>query len=533
MISINQNLNNAILKVTKRAESSNRAHLVSTFVDVGPLFTLLSNIENQILFGRRGTGKTHALSYLANYVDESGDIAIQIDMRNIGSSGGIYSDSSLGISERATTLIVDTLSAMHDSLLEYVIQKSEEVNLAVVGPLLDNLADAITQVKVVGEVQVEDHSSDRRVTQEGEKLSLSYDKGIKLGYELNDSNQNESTNSRKVNRTGRERLRIHFGTVKKFISAILKSVAPKRLWIILDEWSEVPIDLQPYLADLLKRTLLSVEGVSVKIAAIEQRCNFRITEDGSLDIGIEIGADVAASLNLDEYMVFENSSENAKDFFGQLIFKHIASIIPADDLKGIKTYEQFTKLAFTQVNAFDEFVKASEGVPRDAINILGIAAQQAKSSPISIPNIRHAAKVWFNRSKETAITPRPGATTLLQWIITEVIAHRRARAFLLRSDVKDPLIDFLFDSRVLHVIKQSVSSHDSPGVRYNVYSIDYGCYVDLITTTRAPEGLFEVETEEGSQFVDVPSNDYRAIRRAILDLGKFKEFQATQGVMIY
>ncbi len=525
---MNKALNTAMLRVSKRAETNNRAHLVSTFVDVGPLFTLLSNIENQILFGRRGTGKTHALSYLANHVDQTKDIPIQIDMRNIGSSGGVYSDTSLSIPERATTLLVDTLSALHDSLLDYVIDGNHDLNLAIIGPILDDLAEAITQVRVVGDVQVEDLQSRRQSEQEVQKVSLSYAKGLTMGYESSDNSHSEQTIQSKINRSGREIYRVNFGTVKKYFNSIIRRVSPRRVWVLLDEWSEVPIDLQPYLADLLKRTLLSVEGVTIKIAAIEQRCNFRISEFGGIDVGIEIGADAAASLNLDEYMVFDNNSENAKNFFGQLIYKHISSIVTSQEMRGATDYEQFVRLAFTQGNAFDEFVKAAEGVPRDAINILSIAAQRAHESAISIPNVREAAKIWFNRSKETAITSRPYASQLLQWIVHEVIAHRRARAFLLRSDVKDSLIDFLFDSRVLHVIKQSVSSHDSPGIRYTVYSIDYGCYVDLINTARAPEGLFEIETDDGFHYVDVPSNDYRAIRRAILDLNKFKEFQIEQ-----
>ena len=180
--------------------------------------------------------------------------------------------------------------------------------------------------------------------------------------------------------------------------------------------------------------------------------------------------------------------------------------------------------AFTQQNAFDDFVRSAEGVPRDAINILGIAAQKAVQNPISISHIRIAAKTWYNRAKETAVNSKPEAHRLLRWIIDEVIAHRRARAFLLRNDVRDELIDYLFDARVLHVVKQSVSAHDQPGVRFNVYGIDYGCYVDLINTSRAPQGLFQVEQEDGEvEFIEVPVNDYRSIRRAILDLKLFRD----------
>ena len=107
-------------------------------------------------------------------------------------------------------------------------------------------------------------------------------------------------------------------------------------------------------------------------------------------------------------------------------------------------------------------------------------------------------------------------------MIDTVIGQRRARAFLLRTDVADRLIDALYDARVLHVLKRSVSTHDQPGVRYDVYKLDYGCYVDLISTAKAPAGLLPFDDESGEgRFIDVPPDDYRSIRRAILTLEDF------------
>jgi hypothetical protein len=75
---------------------------------------------------------------------------------------------------------------------------------------------------------------------------------------------------------------------------------------------------------------------------------------------------------------------------------------------------------------------------------------------------------------------------------------------------------------VLHVIKRGVSANDRPGVRFDVFTLDFGCYVELISTTAAPEGLFEVEDgDRGAEFVVVPKDDYRSIRRAVLELGTF------------
>ena len=53
--------------------------------------------------------------------------------------------------------------------------------------------------------------------------------------------------------------------------------------------------------------------------------------------------------------------------------------------------------------------------------------------------------------------------------------------------------------------------------------IDYGAYVDLVQTKYAPQGDLPTgsEGEGGYNSIDVPKQDLRAIRRAILDLDTF------------
>src|SRR6266542_2324139 len=113
-------VNTAFLKMRLRAEGEDPSVLVKTFVDVGHLFTILSNDDHQVLYGRRGTGKTHALNYLAEDIRRRrGEVPVYIDMRSIGSSGGLYADDSAPLSERATRLLMDTLAAMQMKLSEF------------------------------------------------------------------------------------------------------------------------------------------------------------------------------------------------------------------------------------------------------------------------------------------------------------------------------------------------------------------------------------------------------------------------------
>jgi hypothetical protein len=128
-------------------------------------------------------------------------------------------------------------------------------------------------------------------------------------------------------------------------------------------------------------------------------------------------------------------------------------------------------------------------------------------------DVRMAARDWYQQDKAAVVRANPALDRVLGHIVDIVIGARRARAFLFPSNLRNESVERLFDARVLHLLKKNISSRDEPGVRYDVFKIDYGCYVDLINTQKAPQGLFE--TDEG-KFVEVPADDYRSIRRAIL-----------------
>jgi hypothetical protein len=518
--SLNYQINAAFLGIQRRAEGVDRQTLVQTFVDIGPLFRVLSSRDHQIVYGRRGTGKTHALLYLAEQ-EKKGAVPVYVDLRYIGSSGGLYGDPNIPIQQRATRLLLDVLGAIHETLLNYAVDAA--LNLAAIGPALDKLADAATEVEVVGELHRESTLAEgnERENTSGSKWSLQANPAIELSGQ--DVVRTSKEAQEKVVESGTPRYRVHFGSTSKALAELVHAASPLRLLIILDEWSAVPFDLQPYLADLIRRAVFPVPGITVKVAAIEQRSNFNL--GGHSDYtGIEIGADASADVDLDDYMVFDNNAQKAMQFFQELIFRHYKS--ETMTRPEFTTSDGLVQSAFTQKNAFEDFVKAAEGVPRDAFNVLSVAAQRDMNEKISIPTIRVAARQWFQRDKEGAIRSNTNAQDLLHWIIDEVIAHRRARAFLLKSGTRHPLIDSLFDARLLHVIKRSISGQDQPGVRYDAYKLDYGCYVDLLATTKAPtHDLFEndVEPEAGAAGVKVPTDDYRAIRRAVLDLGQFEK----------
>jgi hypothetical protein len=515
-------VNKALLHVSRRAERSSGSQLLASFVDVGELSASVRGLDHQIMYGRRGTGKTHVLSILGQSAREARDLAVQLDLRTLGSTGGIYADLSLPLAERATRLLSDLLWGIHDGIMGIAID-DESVDLGDVQSRLDLLASSISEVRVVGQTTQTAARTDSVADTSSFGIGFAASLQPSISTQAGIANRTEASSALTQSTTGETRHRIHFGNVVRDLQALLSVMPTKRLWLLLDEWSEVPLDLQPYLGDFLRRTVFPIGRITVKIAAIEQRTNFRTAlSDGSY-IGIEIGADGSPSLTLDDFMVFDNDAQASTSFFRALLWKHVVSVDAAGEVAGWSE-DQFASEAFTQVSAIQELARAAEGVPRDAINIAAIAARIAGDRKIAVADVRTAARQWYQQSKEATVNSRAQAPELLHWIIQEVIGGRRARAFLLPTSTRDELIDYLYDSRVLHVIKKSVSSNETPGARYNVYAIDYGCYVDLISTANAPAGLFAVDDDtsaNGVTFVDVPTTDYRSIRRAILDLQQF------------
>jgi hypothetical protein len=449
-----------------------------------------------------------------------GEIAIQLDMRNLGSAGGIYADPDIPVAQRATRLLIDVLAAIHAQLFEQAIAHDGLVNLGIVGQALDELFDAHTTVKVVGETTVETSTQAESAGGASMKLGGEAATTPKLVAEAGFTDSSKEVIAGKRVLKGQEVHRVNFGSVGTALRKVVDQLPNKRLWILLDEWSEVPLDLQPLLADLLRRAVLPTKGVTVKVAAIEQRTRFLIPAPSG-HIGLEPGADISSAMNLDDYMVFDNDEKKAVAFFRALVHAHVSAALEAEGLPYPKSEKELISEGFTQTNAFEEVVRASEGVPRDAIHILSHAAQRCGDSLISIQDVRMAARQWYQGSKEAAVNSDDRARRLLQWLVDKVIKERQTKAFLLESGTRDSLIDFLYDERVLHVLRRGISSKDSPGLRYHVYGIDYGCYVDLISTAKAPKGLLDLGEGDAEFAPDVPKTDLRSIRRCILDLHAF------------
>jgi hypothetical protein len=466
------------------------------------------------------------LSYLGSEVEARGDIALNIDLRTIGSPDGLLAGDGAPATERAARLLIDLLGQLHNSILEKVLGDETLLDDANFVEKADTVLSAITTVQISGAVETSTETEAKQSVKDEARLDASLKANPGVTASAGVGTQAEDRSLRRETRRGTERFALNFSDIARALRDLAGALSSKRIWLLLDEWSSVPQDLQPYLAEFLVRCVLPLQRFTVKIAAIEQHARFMLELDGRR-IGIEIGADMGANVNLDDFLVYEGSEDQSRAFFKGLFFQHLRSLGEVTQSGLIARDEDVIRKAFTDRRAFDELVRAAEGVPRDALYIAGRAAMRAGEGLISVPIVRDAARWWFQTDKSAPLAAegREDAQALLAWVIEKVIRGKKARAFLVNEkQSRHPLLRTLFDARVLHIVRRAYSAQDDPGERYEVWVIDYGAYVDLLQTQAAPEGALPFEGQEGAtQYVDVdvPLQDLRAIRRAILDPDEF------------
>lgn len=503
----------AVAGIPQRSEKqSDIQKLVGAFVDVG-ILPQVDSVNSQIIYGRRGTGKTHVLRVLESALrGRPGTAVIYIDARTLGSTSQ-FSDASISLSTRCTALFRDILGEVYNGLLAFIIDSAPSGADRALEEL-DRLANASTEpYSSVSPQSIEERRSERDVGKGGITAHIGTGSASIEGQLGNEkSNESQTATTFKVETSDK----IVFPAISSAIKQI-NILCSSVLFLLIDEWSSLPLDVQPFLAEFLRRAFLPLPHVAVKIASLEYRSDFSISTPTGV-VGFEMGADISAFLDIDDYYVYDRNPEGITDAFADMLVKHLNNELPTGYLEqlGVKTGPELASKLFIERKVFQELVRASEGVARDLINIFSKAyfvAHRKNKDRIERSAVLEAARQWFEQDKERNLDEE--LRSILRRITDEVIGKRRARSFLLSRELAaHPIIHRLFDLRVLHLVQRGYADKDRPGVRYNIYTLDYGTYVDLMNTSRKPDLGFD-SFDEGQEYV-VPFDDKRSIRRIIL-----------------
>jgi hypothetical protein len=228
----------------------------------------------------------------------------------------------------------------------------------------------------------------------------------------------------------------------------------------------------------------------------------------------------------DPVRVFKNDAAATIEFYAALLFRHFVATAsrtgrPAQGLPpGIDTPNQLIEQLFASPSSFHNLILGAEGVPRDALQIAGLAAGAANSHPITATHVAAATRNYFLRDKEGHV-PKHALKVFAN--LAEQCARQQSRIIPLRRELEsnEDAIQRLYDARLIHRVRQGVSlDPQHPAQVYDVYVIDYGCFLGLLKAGRI-RGI-EDGLDPGARFADSNEIEIRARSFVRLPVGWYR-----------
>lgn len=444
----------------------------------------IDNKNNTVIYGRRGSGKTHLLRALHERLqlkfESSRNFPVYVDLRRIIPLLSSDQDQS----------DVDAILTFKYLLQEIAHVISENMHLVLgvgqfdpaAAPVLNGrkskLMASLERLYLHFDGQTFKKPGSLAV-QEEELRSLNG--GIKIS-------QSPALDASATLQSGKkvethEHKYISILEISNEIDNLIQAGELERITVLLDEWSEISIPTQLYLAELLKKSFSAI-SVTLKIAAIPNRTNLGVKTDKKF-VGLEDGGDIS-SYPLDMRYVFEVNRTQTRDFFNDLLYRHLTAI----DSKCISRFLEGHKLGKEKlINTFfanvalNEILVASAGIPRDFMNLFinsydrYLLTSTSSARRISVKNLRSANAEWYETDKKEQVDKHPIEKQLLGAIVSEVVGNKKSMHFLIPEKyAQNKHIQNLIDFRVMHLRRSGYSHKDHAGASYNVYSIDYGCF---------------------------------------------------------
>ena len=289
----------------------------------------MTSSDHQLIWGRRGTGKTHLLKAFTQKINNDSDLCsmafyISCDNVNVVSPVDIKFSND---DEKIKCLARETYISFLLSLTEQIIdeynkilenksffssmnRKERQQLIRSVDNCLIELYENCTQgipkivdkriTEIVSEVSEQTKEKCFESAAEG-KLSFSHRINLALHGQYNKKKRN-SNNKTEESRTEKS-YSFSFSKTKGTIKKLMSSLSIKTLYICIDElWlidQKRDLCLQPIFLDYIRQTLINSPNISIKIASIREVTKLNSKASARNNFGLQSGHDIFEIANLD------------------------------------------------------------------------------------------------------------------------------------------------------------------------------------------------------------------------------------------
>lgn len=419
------------------------------YVDIGGNLSRFSSQQHQVLFGRRGSGKSCLLVHFLRTSDDNPDANVIYI--------GIDEIKRLGFPDILVRLLLSIFEALPGARRRFWnVRKSRlHQTIAELRTLLDEPESAETKRK---------DSTDNDVSMHAKAGKMGVQAGSKRGQEVT-----QAYTSKKL-----DQLERHLQDFKTVLRDAFTFKGAK-IFVLIDDFYLVNREIQPNVLDYVHR-LLRGTNYYLKLATIRHRTSLR-KHDGQT-IGIELFQDIE-EISLDK--TFENF-EATNNYLHAMLQSMAERTCP-----GLVTDSLFN------VDGHRALTLASGGVPRDFLNIfvdsVDVSIQAGKLERLTPTYIYKASAALSYKNKLTNIKEDAGFDSMaLEKLFTDLLdfclREKKKTAFLVKRDdaqnfpVEHELLQQLMDFKLIHVIDSNTSAASGRSGRYLAYTLDFSLFME-------------------------------------------------------
>lgn len=461
--------------------------------------------ENQVVMGRRGTGKTTIFKAFAFYVNRISNIStrkawyVSLD-ECVPSSLELVSDSADDVSVyifksflgKLIEFFYHNLDKLEKNRLEFLKEQDSliggfydtitKLNSLIIE--LDDLIEGSPQEKMHTLMYTENIENMKK-KEAGFKWKRKLGIRPKVGLEWAKNKNITVKNSKEY------LFKLDIPSIRQTIFDIFKLFGYKKVYICLDEFNLIDrrttVSLQARFAQLLKELFFGSPMCVVKIANVWNESRMQ-SRQGPRE-GLELGQDIFGQ-DLDLDTMFEHDNQKAHNFFVNMIvndyllrerLENPKSSIPEDSSQDKKLGDMIIEKMFAK-DAFSCLVCGSQGIPRVFGEILAQCIKKIEeeqyNKKINVDLVCENIISNYNINVRRAIP----YDSILYTSIDDYLSEQLARFFLVKMSDYNRGKKY-FDSLVaVNALHQCPSEQVPRRIKnkYKVFFVHYGNYLEAV-----------------------------------------------------
>lgn len=490
------------------------------------VLTDLLKHEHQIIFGRRGTGKTITFKAFTHYINAIQDntylacwysrldniIPNRIELKNNTDVNEIIAIAIKKYLSKFLRFLYDKFALIENQYSAgYNRDVFDEKRLEKIIELMIKLEEIIEEgTKKPELISENEYSLDEKETKGSIDVGIDTSKGFEKFWNIISFGLSKSKNKSKKIGIKREKAYIYqldIDEIRDLLDEIVITMNMENIYICIDEFTQIDRDfsfsIQTQVAQIIKQLFFNSSVFVVKIASVWNESRMQKRQVDGVREGIELGQDIFYSNCLHFDTMFSHNNDFAFGFFSDMLLNlyllHNEKEFNEKEKNALKDY--IVNTLFSD-RSFSHLICGSQGVSR----VFGILLldcfddlKNRGSEKVSTRNVFEKVIQNYNINVRKTIPYNLPICKAIDQFITD----NKTRFFLIRAQEYDKAINY-FDGLVANNALHQCPSEQLPRTiknEYKMFYVHYGNYLEAL----GDEGLKNLNRSEQKDVLYPPS----------------------------